>query len=46
MEAQNATNTPIFDFPTAVISSTAFGVINDAVLSSSRKVQFAAKFNF
>ncbi|HEY0099737.1 MAG TPA: carboxypeptidase-like regulatory domain-containing protein [Pyrinomonadaceae bacterium] len=46
MEAQNATNTPIFDFPTAVITSTSFGTINDLVLSSSRKVQFAAKFNF
>jgi len=46
MEAQNATNTPSFDFPIAVLSSTSFGVINDAVISSSRKVQFAAKFNF
>ncbi len=46
MEAQNATNTPSFDFPTAVISSTSFGIINDAVISSSRKVQFSAKFHF
>ncbi len=46
MEAQNATNTPSFDFPTAVISSSSFGVINDLVISSSRKVQFSAKFNF
>jgi hypothetical protein len=45
-EAQNATNTPSFGFPTAVITSTSFGVINDAVVSASRKVQLAAKFNF
>jgi hypothetical protein len=45
-EAQNATNTPLFDFPTAVISNASFGVINDAVISSSRKVQLSAKFNF
>lgn len=46
LEAQNATNTPSFGFPTAVISSTSFGVVNDVVVSSSRKVQLAAKFNF
>jgi carboxypeptidase family protein len=45
-EAQNATNTPSFGFPTAVISSTSFGVVNDIVVSGSRKVQLAAKFNF
>jgi len=46
LEAQNATNTPSFGFPTAVISSTSFGVVNDVVVSGSRKVQLAAKFNF
>ena len=45
-EAQNATNTPSFDFPTSVISSTAFGTVGGAVVSGSRKVQWAAKFNF
>jgi hypothetical protein len=45
-EAQNITNTPAFDFPTAVISNAAFGQVNGAVVSSSRKVQLAAKFNF
>ncbi len=45
-EAQNATNTPSFDFPTSVISNTAFGSVGGAVVSGSRKVQWAAKFNF
>ncbi|HET6892048.1 MAG TPA: TonB-dependent receptor, partial [Pyrinomonadaceae bacterium] len=45
-EAQNATNTPSFDFPTAVISNSAFGSVGGAVVSGSRKVQWAAKFNF
>lgn len=45
-EAQNATNTPSFDFPTAVVSNTAFGSVGGAVVSGSRKVQWAAKFNF
>jgi hypothetical protein len=46
VEAQNLTNTPAFDFPTAVVSSSSFGQINGAVVSTSRKMQFAAKFNF
>ena len=45
-EAQNATNTPSFDFPTAVISNVNFGNVGGAVVSTSRKVQLAAKFNF
>ena len=45
-EAQNVTNTPAFDFPTAVISNASFGQVNGAVVSSSRKVQLSAKFNF
>jgi hypothetical protein len=45
-EAQNVTNTPAFDFPTAVISNAGFGQVNGAVVSTSRKVQLAAKFNF
>jgi hypothetical protein len=45
-EAQNVTNTPAFDFPTAVISNAAFGQVGGAVVSGSRKVQLAAKFNF
>jgi hypothetical protein len=46
VEAQNLTNTPSFDFPTAVISNTNFGLVGGGVVSTSRKVQLAAKFNF
>ncbi|HEX8188769.1 MAG TPA: hypothetical protein VF586_10475, partial [Pyrinomonadaceae bacterium] len=53
LEAQNATNTPSFALPTGtptdvnlVISSSNFGLVGGNVNSSSRKVQFAAKFNF
>jgi hypothetical protein len=45
-EAQNLTNTPSFDFPTAVLPNAAFGQVGGAVVSGSRKVQLAAKFNF
>ena len=45
-EVQNLTNTPSFDFPTAVISNTNFGLVGGAVVSTSRKVQLAAKFHF
>jgi hypothetical protein len=45
-EAQNLTNTPAFDFPTAVLPNAAFGQVGGAVVSTSRKVQLAAKFNF
>jgi hypothetical protein len=45
-EAQNVTNTPAFDFPTAVISNASFGQVGGAVVSTSRKVQLSAKFNF
>ncbi len=46
LEAQNATNTPSFDFPTSIISNTNFGNVLGAVVSGSRKVQLAVKFNF
>ena len=46
VEAQNLTNTPSFDFPTAVVSNSNFGLVGGGVVSSSRKVQIAAKFNF
>jgi hypothetical protein len=46
VEAQNLTNTPAFDFPTAVISNSNFGLVGGAVVNTSRKVQIAAKFNF
>jgi len=46
LEAQNATNTPSFGFPTAILSSSSFGQVNAGVVSGSRKVQLAAKLNF
>ena len=49
VEAQNATNTPSFAVPSdanLVISSMTFGFVGGNVNSGSRKIQFAAKFNF
>ncbi|HEX7957465.1 MAG TPA: carboxypeptidase-like regulatory domain-containing protein, partial [Pyrinomonadaceae bacterium] len=46
VEAQNLTNTPSFDFPTAVISNSNFGLVGGSVVSTSRKIQVAAKFTF
>ena len=48
VEAQNATNTPSFSVPDAnlVLTSGSFGQILGSTSSSSRKVQFVAKFNF
>jgi hypothetical protein len=49
VEAQNATNTPSFAVPSdanLVISSSTFGFVGGNVNSGSRKIQFAAKFNF
>ena len=45
-ELQNATNHPSFDIPTAVFTSSTFGRIRDGVVSGSRKIQLALKFNF
>jgi len=45
-EMQNATNTPAFDFPTAVVTSSTFGRIRGSVVNSARRVQLALKFNF
>lgn len=51
LEAFNATNTPSFGFPGAVIPATgdtsvAFGRIRDNVESSSRKLRIGIKLNF
>jgi len=46
MEAQNLTNHPSFDIPVATITSSSFGNIATSLLSSSRRMQLAAKFNF
>jgi len=46
MEAQNLTNHPSFDIPNATITSSSFGNIATSLLSGSRKMQLALKFNF
>ncbi|HEX8130473.1 MAG TPA: TonB-dependent receptor [Pyrinomonadaceae bacterium] len=46
VEMQNATNTPAFDFPTAIVTNSTFGRIRGAVVNSARRVQLAVKFNF
>lgn len=50
LEAQNATNTPSFAAIGAdanlVINSNSFGLVGGSVVSTARKVQIAAKFNF
>ena len=48
VEAQNVTNTPSFAVPDAnlVLTTGSFGQILGTTASSSRKIQFMAKFNF
>ena len=48
VEAQNVTNTPSFSVPDAnlILTNGSFGQILGSTVSSSRKVQFVAKFNF
>ncbi len=48
VEAQNVTNTPSFAVPDAnlVLTNGSFGQILGSTSSTSRKVQFVAKFNF
>lgn len=45
-DLQNLTNTPVFDFPTATITSTLFGRIRDSVQNSARRVQFSLRYSF
>ena len=45
-DVTNLTNTPTFGFPTTTYTSATFGRIRDTVLSSSRKIQFGARFSF
>jgi hypothetical protein len=42
----NIFNHPNFGFPTAVLTSTAFGRVRDAVVNESRKIRVGAKINF
>ncbi|HMY76874.1 MAG TPA: hypothetical protein PLQ88_33955, partial [Blastocatellia bacterium] len=46
VDARNLTNTPSFAAPTATLTSTIFGRINDSVNSAARRVQFSGKFSF
>ena len=48
VEAQNATNTPSFAVPDGnlILTTGSFGQILGSTASTSRKVQFVAKFNF
>ena len=46
VDAKNVTNTPSFDNPTAVFTSSIFGRINDSVTNTGRRMQLSGKFNF
>jgi hypothetical protein len=46
VDARNLTNTPSFDNPTAVLTSSIFGRINDSVTNNARRIQFSGKLNF
>jgi Carboxypeptidase regulatory-like domain/TonB-dependent Receptor Plug Domain len=46
VDAKNFTNTPSFSAPTATLTSTIFGRINDSVDSAARRVQFSGSINF
>jgi hypothetical protein len=46
IDAKNLTNTPAFDNPTAVITSSIFGRINDSVTNAARRIQISGKLNF
>jgi hypothetical protein len=46
VDARNLLNHPNFDNPTATVSSSIFGRINDSVTNSARRIQFSGKLNF
>ncbi|CAN5634775.1 hypothetical protein BH24ACI2_BH24ACI2_02730 [soil metagenome] len=46
VDVQNFTNTPIFGFPTATVTSSVFGQIRGNEIGDARRVQFSGKFNF
>ena len=46
VDARNVLNNPSFDNPTAVISSTIFGRINDSVTNNARRIQVSGKLSF
>lgn len=45
-DARNVLNNPSFDNPTAVITSTIFGRINDSVTNNARRIQVSGKLSF
>ena len=46
LDARNVLNHPSFDNPTAVITSTIFGRINDSVTNNARRIQLSGKLSF
>jgi len=46
LDARNLTNHPSFDNPTAVLTSSIFGRINDSVTNIPRRMQASIKLNF
>src|SRR6185503_287126 len=46
LDARNVLNNPSFDNPTAVITSTIFGRINDSVTNNARRIQVSGKVSF
>ena len=46
LDARNVLNYPSFDNPTAVITSTIFGRINDSVTNNARRIQLSGKLSF
>jgi len=46
VDARNVLNNPSFDNPTAVITSTIFGRINDSVTNNARRIQLSGKLSF
>jgi hypothetical protein len=46
VEATNLTNSVSFGYPTTSLASSTFGRIKDDVVSGSRKIQMALKYNF
>jgi hypothetical protein len=46
VDARNVLNNPSFDNPTAVITSSIFGRINDSVTNNARRIQVSGKLSF
>ena len=46
VDARNVLNSPSFDNPTALITSTIFGRINDSVTNNARRIQLSGKLSF